>query len=119
MYKRQVQLHPDGTVLFATLAEDAVVDEVPLAKGRTVARHANGRLHVGTLAREWTHPLGHVAAAGSLLGLFDDGAPSLITLAEPFDGHPAGTVLRVESPGAPPRAERASVPLEPLTPVVG
>lgn len=118
MYQETVQLHPDGAVLFATLSEDAVIDGVPLAKGRTVALHPNGRLQVGTLSQPWTHPLGHVAAAGSLLGLFDDGAPSLITLAEPFDGHPQGTSLRFEAPGAHPRAERASVPLESMERVV-
>jgi len=118
VYQETLRLHPDGTVAFATLSDDAVVDGVPLAKGHTVVRYANGRLQAGTLARSWTHPLGYVAAQGTLLGLFDDGAPNLLTLAEPFDAHAAGTVLRYASPGAPLQVEPAWVPLGAVTPLV-
>ncbi len=118
MYQEILRLRPDGTVAFATLSDDARVDGVPLARRHTVARHANGRVQVGTLSRDWPHPLGCVAARGTLLGRFDDGSPSLLTLAEAFGEHPAGTVFRYASPGAPPRAEPASVPLGPVTPIV-
>lgn len=98
-YHEHVRLHPQGIVAFATLAEDARVSGVPLAKGSTVVCLANGSLSVGTLADAWTLPTGHVAARGALLGLFDDGTPSLLTLAEPYGAHAVGTVLRYTAPG--------------------
>jgi hypothetical protein len=101
----RVRLDEEGRAQSVFLARDAVIQGVPCARAQT-------------LSQPWTHPLGHVAAAGSRLGLFDDGTPSLITLADAFDGHPQGSTLRFEAPGASPRTERASVPLEPLERVV-
>lgn len=120
-YGEEVRLHGNGTLAFATLAEDATVAGVPLAARHTIARYPNGALHVGTLAQRWTHPLGCVARARTLLGLFEDGSPSLVTLAEPFTiagvEHPAGAVLSFSAPGELATVDREHVPLGPCEPV--
>jgi hypothetical protein len=116
-YREEVRLHESGTLLHATLAKDTTFAGVPLAGGHTLARWPNGTLHVGTLAKRWTHSLGCCAREHTLLGLFEDGSPSWITLAEPFTlagtEYPAGTVLKFSSPGVLDSVENVRVPLGP------
>ena len=120
-YREEVRLDENGAVRWAILAEDATVSGVPLAHGNTVARWPNGVLHVGTLASRWTHSLGFVAREKTLVGCFDDGSPSLVTLAEPFTlagtEYPAGAVLKFESPGVLASVDSAQVPLGPCDPI--
>lgn len=123
-YREEVRFSADGTLIFATLADAATVCGAPLASGETVAFHANGNLHVATLAKHWTHANGWVAKAGSLLALFEDGSPSLITLAEPIsiDGttYPADTALQFSAPAvlASANASEVAVDLGACDPVV-
>ncbi|MFO0619700.1 MAG: hypothetical protein U0414_44360 [Polyangiaceae bacterium] len=116
-YREHTRFGDDGALAHATLAEDAVVTSIPLAGNETIARWPNGTLHVGTLAQRWTHPLGYVARAKTLLGQFDDGSPSLITLDEPFGEHAAGTVLSFAAPGVVKSVGAAKVPLGPCDPI--
>lgn len=120
-YGEEVRFHASGALAFAKLAENATVAGVPLAAGHTVARYPDGALQVGTLAERWTHPIGCVARKRSLLGLFEDGSPSLITLAEPFTlagvEHPAGSVLSFSEPGVLASVDSVRVPLGPCDPV--
>jgi hypothetical protein len=120
-YREEVRLHADGSLSFAKLAAAATVHGVPLRAGETISLYETATLQVGTLAGPWTHPLGCVARNGSLLGLFEDGSPSLITLDAPFTRdnteHPAGTVLRFTSPGVLASVDSVRVPLGPCEPV--
>ncbi|MBP9088745.1 MAG: hypothetical protein KBG15_21660 [Kofleriaceae bacterium] len=101
-YREEVRFSANGTLIFATLAESATVCDTPLAPGETVAFHANGTLHIAILAKDWRHANGWVAKSGSLLGLFDDGSPSLLTLAGPINmngtAYPEGTTLQFSAP---------------------
>src|SRR5690606_37244666 len=60
-YREEVRLDRAGMLVLATLAEDSTFAGMPLAKGTAFARWPDGALHVGTLARRWTHPLGCTA----------------------------------------------------------
>lgn len=106
-----VVLHPDGTVAFATLSADATVAGAPLRARHTVARHANGALSLGTLARDLPLDDGRVAAVGTLFARFDDGTPSLLTLAQPHGPYAPGTTLEYSAPGVLRGAAPKQVPL--------
>jgi hypothetical protein len=102
-YAEYVRLHPNGVVSWAKAARDAEVDGVPVKAGQTVCLHEDGRFHLGTTSGRFAHPGGWTAAAGTLLSLFPDGSPSLVTLAEPFTFAgtrcEAGSAVRFSAPG--------------------
>lgn len=116
-YRECLRLNEDGTVNFADLARDAVVDGVPLAGGNTIGCHPGGGLHFGTLSARWSHPDGWVAERGTTLHLFANRTPSLITLAEPYNGQAAGTLLCYDQPGIVASATPANVPLGTVEPI--
>jgi hypothetical protein len=102
-YDELVRLHPNGRLAFATLAERGTHRGLPLAKGTNVVLREDGTLEVGTLAADHEITPGIVALGGTLLGLFADGTPSLLTLAAPWTRgertHEAGATLAFHSPG--------------------
>jgi hypothetical protein len=102
-YDEIVRLHPNGRLAFATLAAEGTHRGLPLAKGTNVVLREDGTLEVGTLARDHEIAPGLAARGGTLLGLFADGTPSLVTLAAPWTRgqrtHEAGATLAFQSPG--------------------